>query len=32
LEHITSDRDLVEKGKKAFVSFVRSYKEHKVFD
>lgn len=27
---IKSDRDLIEKGKSAFVSFVRSYKEHKV--
>ena len=27
---IKSDRDLIEKGKSAFVSFIRSYKEHKV--
>lgn len=25
---IVSDRDYVEKSKKAFVSFIRSYKEH----
>ena len=25
-----SDRDFIEKAKKAFVSYVRSYKEHEV--
>ena len=27
---IVTDRDFVEKSKKAFVSFIRSYKEHEV--
>lgn len=27
-EVITTDRDNVEKGKKAFVSYVRAYKQH----
>ena len=25
-----SDRDIIEKAKKAFISFIRSYKEHDV--
>ena len=25
---VMKDRDVIEKGKKAFVSFIRSYKEH----
>ena len=28
LEIITSDRDNIEKSKKAFVSYIRAYKEH----
>ena len=27
-----SDRDFIEKNKKAFVSFIRSYKEHEVLN
>ena len=27
---IVTDRDFIEKSKKAFVSFIRSYKEHEV--
>jgi hypothetical protein len=30
MDFITKDRDLVEKGKAAFISFIRSYKEHKL--
>jgi hypothetical protein len=28
LDIIVSDRDFIEKAKKAFVSYIRSYKEH----
>ncbi|CAD8165649.1 unnamed protein product [Paramecium octaurelia] len=30
LKIVTTDRDIIEKGKAAFISFIRSYKEHKL--
>lgn len=30
MEIMLTDRDYVEKSKKAFVSFIRSYKEHEL--
>ena len=30
-EIMKKDRDTIEKSKKAFISFIRSYSEHEVF-